>query len=277
VDGLDIDNINTKPVVLYINGAYCGLYYLDEEQNEDYIQSHYGLDENNIDIINQGQSAIAGDMQEYQDVCTMARTWDLSDDEVFAEFSKLVDVGACTDYLVTQIYFGNSDIVNQRFWRARDYSVKWRLLLFDLDYSLCFSDEYVNVFSRYFTEHAFIGGTDINGERTREMYIFCGLKKNEGWRDKFVERFVQLAVTQFSPDRILSIFDDMVAELEPEMEQHIKRWHTPGSMSIWRREVGSLRDALEKRQGIVLLQLQRYFDVPEETMQTYIEKYSPKR
>jgi hypothetical protein len=131
------------------------------------------------------------------------------------------------------------------------------------------------VFRKYLTENPLIGGYDDEGnELTVEMYIFCGLKKNKGWRDRFVERFVQLAVTQYDTERILAVYDDMAAAMQPEMEQHIGRWYTPRSMSQWNSEKQKLRGALEKRQGIVLKQLQNYFNVPAETIQRYIEKYS---
>ena len=91
---------------------------------------------------------------------------------------------------------------------------------------------------------------------------------------KFVERFVQLAMTQYNTDRILAIFDEMVATMKPEMQAHINKWHVP-TMSRWQSEIAKLRDALEKRQTIVLKQLQNYFHVPDATMQGYIDKYKP--
>lgn len=273
--GMDVDGIMAKPVVVYANGQYCGLYDLNEEQNDGYITSHYGVEGNNIDMVKTKGDVLSGDSKEYERICRMARSWDLSDDSVFAQFAKYVDIDACTDYLIAQIYFGNGDVVNQRFWRARDYSVKWRPLLFDLDFCLRFNDADRNVFRKYLTANPIIGGYDMEGnDLTVEMYIFCALKKNAAWREKFVERFIELSVTQFRTERILGIYDDMAAKIEPEMEQNIERWHTPRSMAVWNSEKDKLRDALEKRQGLALKQLQDFFNVPDETIQKYMQKYA---
>ncbi len=269
--GLDLDTIDTKLAVVYINGKYYGLSDLEEEQTSDYIASHYGLDPNGIDIIDRNGTVIAGGNAEFKRVLEMARTLDTSNDENFAELSKYVDVDACTDYLIARIYFGDGDIINQRFWRAQDYSVKWRPLLFDLDWSFRFNRADRYVFSRYFTTVAKAG----NGSLTY-MYIFNALKKNKGWRDRFVERFVELAETQFSTQRMLSIFDDTVNSMKPEMELHIKRFHYPGSMGYWNNQITKLRDAIEKRHDIILKLLQRKFNVSDETIKNYIEEYSKK-
>ncbi len=268
--GMNVDSIETRTVVAYINGKYYGLFDLDEEQNADYLAQHYGLDPHAIDMIERNNTVMDGDVKEFLRVRQAARKWNMKDDAVFAEFSKLVDVDACMDYLIAQIYFGNGDVINQRFWRARDYSVKWRPILYDLDWCMRFNTAGRNVFRRYFNPGGSIAG---NGAVTY-MDIFCALRRNKGWCDRFVERFVQLSVTQFSTGRILGIFDQMVAGMEPEMPLHIGRFHTPRSMAAWKNELGKLRRALEKRQNIVLAQLQRYFSVSKTRLKVYMDKYA---
>jgi hypothetical protein len=267
--GLNLDTIETKTVVAYVNGKYCGVYDLNEEQRSGYFLAHYGLDDNEIDVIERDSTLIYGDNEEFLYIRKIAREWDMADDAVFAQFTELVDVDACTDYLIMQIYFGNGDVLNQRFWRAQDYSVKWRPLLFDLDWCMRFNVSSRNVFSRYFSLAPTAGNETIT-----HMEIFCALRKNEAWREKFVERFVQLAVTQFSEERIIAIFDEMTSTMRPEMPQHIDVWGTPRSMNVWENEIAKLRAALQKRQSIVLGQLQRYFKVSDEQLQEYIDKYS---
>ena len=268
VKGLNVDTMETKTVVAYVNGVYCGVYDLNEEQNADYLASHFGLHTSNIDMIDRNDTVMNGESIEYVNIRRIARTWNMRDDDVFAAFAAYVDVDACTDYLITQIYFGNGDVFNQRFWRARDYSVKWRPILFDLDWGMRFSDPNRNSFARYFSPSPVAG----NGLVTH-MDIFCALRKNQAWCDSFVERFVALSVTQFDTDRLIAILDDMVADMQPEMGRHVAKWRTPSSMAVWESEVAKLKSALIKRQDIVLKQLQRFFRVSDETINHYKEKY----
>jgi hypothetical protein len=268
-EGLNVDNMNTKIVVVYINGTYYGLYDLNEEQNDDYFYSYYGIESDNFDKISRNGTVMKGDSAEYKRITRMARSLNTSNDKDFAEFAKYVDVDSCTDYLIAQIYFGNGDIVNQRYWRARDYSVKWRPLLVDLDFCLRFNDAHRNVFRKYLTRSPSIGaGLSVN------MYIFCALRENKGWRDKFIERFVQLAETNFKTERILAVYDKMISTMRTEMARHIARWHKPSSMKSWENQITRLRSAIERRHDIVLKQLQSYFGVSDATLQAYIKKYS---
>jgi len=266
--GLNLDTIDTKPVIVYLNGKYYGLSDLDEEQDITYFASHYGLEPGNIEMIDKNGTVIEGTNEEFLRIMKMARTLDTSDDENFAEFSKYVDADACMDYLIAHIYFGDGDVINQRYWRAKDYTVKWRPYLFDLDWSMRFNDPYRNKFSRYFTSVSLAG----NGSPT-QMYIFQALKKNKAWRERFIERFVQLALTQFCTERMLEIFDETVDTMKPEMPLHIARFHTPRSMASWQDQISKLRSALKKRQSIALRQLQQYFHIPNEKMSELINKY----
>ncbi len=274
-NGIDVDTVHTRPVVVYINGKYFGLYDLAEEQNEEYLASYYNVDSDDIELVNHRTTQITGESTEYKRIIQYARTWELKDDDVFAEFAKLVDVDACIDYLIAQIYFGNGDVINNRFWRTSDYFSKWRPLFFDLDFCLRNNDENRNVFNRYLSPTPSIGGMDSQGNTlTTELYIFSGLMENEAWRDRFVERFVQLAVTQFDTERVLTVFDGMTAQMQSEMQAHIQKWHRPYSLQTWQSEIAELRSALEKRQSIALKQLQNYFNVSDEKVQTLIQKYT---
>ena len=267
---LNVDSIQTKLVVVYVNGQYNGLFDLNEEQDADYFASYYGVDANNIEIINSNAIAVAGDNREYKRIYKIAEEWSMKDDAVFAEFAKLVDTEACIDYLASQTYFGNGDLVNVRFWRTKDYSIRWRPILFDLDFSLRFNDKDRNVFDRYLIPEPTISG----GSVIVEMHIFGALMQNKAWRDRFVERFVELAYTEFNPERILNVFDGLKAEMQPEMAKTIEKWRMPSSLDYWEDQTAKLRAALEARQAIALKQMQRYFRVSDEKMRELTAKYS---
>ena len=44
--------------------------------------------------------------------------------------------------------------------------------------------------------------TNVINKTITYMDIFCGLKKNKAWCDKFVDRFIESAYTNFDTDRI---------------------------------------------------------------------------
>ena len=63
--GLNLDTIETRIVVAYVNGEYCGVYDLDEDQNEGYFLAHYGLGSNEIDLIDRDRTIVYGDSEEF--------------------------------------------------------------------------------------------------------------------------------------------------------------------------------------------------------------------
>lgn len=267
---LRVDSVRTRYVAVYVNGHYWGLYSMDEEQEEGYFKAYFGIGYNNIDMIDRNNTVLEGSCDNFLAVRQNARQWNLSDNATFAEFAQLVDVDACMDYLILNTYFANGDVVNQRFWHTRDGSVKWRPLLFDLDWSMRFDTLSRNTFPRYFNPSGSAAG---NGTITY-MDIFCGLKRNPAWREAFIDRFIELAYTEFDTDRVLALYDETVAVMEPEMARQIARWHTHRGVASWRAQTDSLRNVLEKRRDVVLKQMAQAFGLSNAELQARIEAFT---
>lgn len=266
-NGLAVDSIHTRPAVLYVNGRYWGLYDLDEEQEEGYFKAYFDADEETIELVDRNTTVIMGSSAEYVRVRRYAKNWDLADDAVFAQFAERVDIDACIDYLVANIYFGNGDMLNQRFWRTTDYAVRWRPLLFDLDWSMRFNDANRNKFALYFSPDGSLAGN----MSITYVDIFYGLKKNKAWRNQFIDRFLEIAYNEYDTDRVLQVFDETVSQMSPEMNRQIARWGMPSSMSHWNRETAALRTALARRRAIVIDQLKSYFGLSSQDIKARVE------
>lgn len=269
-EGLNVATIRTRIVAVYVNGVYWGFYDLTEEQEEGYFESYFGLKNEDMDMIDRNKTVMEGSADDYLTVREYARTWNLADDAVFAEFAKHVDTDACMDYLVINTFFGNGDVINQRFWRAKDNSVRWQPLLFDLDWCLRFNDYTRQTFTRYFSKE---GATAVNATVTN-MDIFYGLKQNKAWREAFIDRFIELAYTNFDTDRMLALFDATVEQMNPEMLRQIAKWHTHEDMDAWLEQTQGMREALIKRRDIVMAQLAEAFGLSDAQLQARIEAFT---
>jgi hypothetical protein len=221
-------------------------------------------------MIDRNNTVKQGSVDDYLLVRSYAQNWDLADDAVFAEFAQLVDTDACMDYLIVNTFFGNGDVMNQRFWHAQDGSVAWRPLLFDLDWCMRFNSAYRDTFSRYFSRN----GSAAGNETITNMDIFYGLKKNAAWREAFIDRFIEVAYTYFDTNRVLALFDETVVQMEPEMVRHIARWHTHRNVNTWLSQTEALRSALEKRRDIALREMADAFGLSDAELQTRIEAYT---
>lgn len=271
VSGMNLDYAHTHPVVVYINGEYWGLYDFNEELNSEYLETHYGVDSDAVDFVKRNKTVLKGSNQGYLQARDWGQNKKLSDDTLFAEFAEMVDVAYCTDYIIAQTFIINSDMFNQKFWHSQDNTVKWRPVFFDLDWGLNEASSVKrNLLPAYFS----VDGIPSRDGSVTNLDVFVGLKRNANWREQFIERYVEMMCTQFSPERTLMIFDELYSAIEPEMERHIKRWGFHSDMDDWREHAEILRDRLNNRPAAALDNLQEYFEISDGKMEELIAKYS---
>lgn len=267
VEGMYVDNSATRPVVVYINGEYNGLYDLNEDQNGEFLETHYGIDNDKVEFIRRNSAVIKGDNEDIKRVRAFAENEDLSDDEVFAEFSQWVDVQYFTDYFIAQTYICNSDMFNQKYWRTTDYGLKWRPVFFDLDFAFVTATR--DIIGQYFNPN----GVPSVDQSLTYFEIYIGLKKNKSWRDYCVDRYVEVVETYFNADRATKLFDEMVDVIRPEMSRQIQKWGKPSSMSAWEKEIKTMRTYIEKRPEYALENMRDYFGLSKSELNALIAKY----
>ncbi len=269
VQGLHVEAAMTRPVVVYVNGRYYGLYDLGEDLNAGYLETHYGVSRDAVDVIRRNEYALSGSKREIVRVRAYAREHNFASDTRYEQLIQWVDADYFIDYVICQTFFANADMYNQKYWRSQDYTVRWRPVLYDLDFA--FMQGKRNLMHSYFVK---AGIASPNGT-VSNMDLYCALRENAGWRQKFVERYVEVVMTVFAADRLLATLDQMVEEMRPEMPRQIARWGYPSSMSRWENEIADLRQIVETRPAVILGQVQAEFGVSDAEMQAYIAKYTP--
>lgn len=270
--GMHLDYAMTRPVIMYLNGSYYGIYDFNEDLNKDYLVAHYGVDGDAVDIIKRNTTVLKGSNTDIKRVFAYAIEQDLSKDAKYEEFTQWVDVEYFTDYFIAQTYFSNSDMFNQKYWRSQDYKVKWRPIYYDLDF--CGANTVKrNIMAQYFNED---GVPSHDGSLTH-MNIYIGLKKNAGWRAYAAERYVECICTFYNPERLLGILDELIAEMKPEMSRHISKWGRPKSMSTWNSAVDNLRNFIKKRPSYALKEVKEYFKISQSQMDEWVAKYTPSK
>ncbi len=158
-------------------------------------------------------------------------------------------------------------MINQKYWRVRG-SIKWRPLLFDLDFTMRQPNR-TDVLDKYFSFNVV---TSPNGFESK-FYVFAALKSNKGFCDRFVERYVEILYTQYDVDRLLALHEQMVKEYEPEMPRQIKKWKEPSSMDTWRKYLEEDRAYIKGRRDVMIAKLKKYFKVSDSDMNALIAKY----
>lgn len=127
-----------------------------------------------------------------------------------------VDVDNYFDFMIFEMYFGNTDTGNIKFYRRNAEGEKWKWILFDLDWGL---------YNRN-NDGCFIWlDPDGSGSRNFDNTLIRALLEVPELEKKFLTRYGYLYQNFLSDtDRILALMDDMVAEIQPEMGLHFNRW-----------------------------------------------------
>lgn len=270
VEGMYLDHIQTRPVIVYVNGTYFGIMDFNEGMNQDFLEAHYGVDPDTVQIAGKNNIARHGSIEDYGRVRRFARTADFTDDAVVETFSQWVDIPYVTDYLIAQTFFGNYDIHNQNYWATDDYAIRWRPYLYDVDRCLCEHRTGVNLFRDYFNADGVV--YNPMGDRVN-MDIYCALRKNAAWRERLIERYAELLSTSLSVERLTALLDEMAAALRPEMPRHIAAWGLPASMADWEAAVVAMREQIALRHAEIQRQIQKEFGLTEAQWNACLARY----
>ena len=265
---MDIDYQSYKPVVVYLNGKYWGLYNLREKLNEYYLANNYGVDPKEIDLIeNNGLVVVDGDNVAYKKLEKLITEKDLSKDAVMDELATMMDVDEYINYLIAQIYYDNTDwpSMNIKCWRPKNEDSKFRWLLFDTDFGF---DGWLEV---GFTNTTMDCAT--NTDKTKSWKSPCWaneapgtllirkLLENNGFRNEFVQRFAMHISTTFKADRVIYFIDSLKGNIETDMPNQIARWGDIKSMQSWNKEIEGMRTFAKNRPGFVLDHLNNFFNL----------------
>jgi len=259
-DVIDIDVMDSRPCVVYINGEYWGLYYLREKINEDYLASHHGVDPHRVDILVWNGFAKAGSNDAYTALIDYVATHDMRNQAYYDYVASQVDIDNLIDYLIIESYFGNTDSGNIKYWRDQNGG-KWRWILYDMDWALFMETYKWNNIAQIFNPH----GMGVDNWINTTLHV--NLMKNDHFKDEFIRRYALYINTYFSPERLLPIYDAMVAEIASEMPRELERWPRPANYTSWEDHVAMLRQIIIEKPEIEKKHLQDFFNLSNEEMQ----------
>ena len=237
---MDLDLMNDRPVAVYVNGEYWGLYYIRDKINESYVYYRHGIEADNLDMIKGTTSAQTGTYDAHKALLNYIKKNDLSKQEHFDYVASQIDIEEWTNYWIAQSYFANTDTGNIRFYCTRDGEGKWRWILFDLDWALFRSTYRWNMIEEFINPDGHGVGNSFS------TTIAVGLFKNQEYKTYFIEKYAEYMHTVFTVERMLAILDEMVNEIDAEMVRHCARWGTV-SYKTWQKNIDKLETIITER------------------------------
>ena len=264
IDGeMDIDAQAYRPVAVYINGSYYGLYNLREKLNGDYVESKFGIDNNSISLIKY-YSAVQGSSKDYNKIVNYINSHNTANKDVYEYIKTQIDVQELANYWIVESFFGNTDLGNIRYWKAKNG--KWRWMLYDMDWSLWNMglDMGYPIKSGRIPAATYLSSSI---QITRKLY------KNREFKDMYLKSLAKYLKETFKPSRMKKIVDDLTKEIEKEMKYHINRWGSKYSnlysMSRWKSNLSNFKSTLTTRYNRVVNNLRSYFNLSNSEYKKY--------
>lgn len=287
---LEIDTLASTPSLVFINGEFWGVYNIRERYSPEYVESHYGVDKDNVTIIEsdygalvydgdptapyvdssgvEGQAALFNELYDY------IVSHEMADADCYAYVTEQLDVASLIDLWVIRLYFCARDWPenNIKLWRNTDpddpsgVDTKWHFVLLDMDMGMSYyptgdpnadtSEDSDEIFRRAFQSE------------TRCGNLMRALLQNASFRRQFLLRYYELATEYFTPENLLPILNDMFDEWEPYVTLQNDRWPNDsngGSFPARREEAKKLMTRfINERCPYALAHLYEYLNTSEE-------------
>ncbi|MDZ7935149.1 MAG: CotH kinase family protein [Emticicia sp.] len=246
--GMRMPTQKYRPSIVFLNGEYWGIHNIRERYDADYFNRVYGVDANNIDLLEYTNSSVAqvdnGTATHFNAMNDYISENSMSNATNYNYIKTQMDIDNYIDYNVAEIYCLNKDWPhnNIQFWRekvtynpntptAYGRDGRWRWTLFDTD----FGYGLVGNASENAVDRLFIDDWSTN--------MFSRLTQNTEFRNAFINRFADLLNTSFLPSRVNVLIDNMRAGILSSINEHNSRWN----LSNWEGQISSMRSFVQQR------------------------------
>lgn len=249
-----------RPVNLFIDGEYFGLYYIRERVTDAFAASCLGGEESDIDMINGWSKVEHGTRDDWQALMRFCRNNDLSVQENFDHVASRICLESFMDYYIARAYTGDRDYANIRHVRSRGGDGLWRIVNFDIDWG--FGTQPAAL-------HQMIG--KVSDTSALNTVIINALLENEGFKDQMIRRLVWHLNNTYAPERVIAHIDGMAAQIDHDIVYNYERWN--GTYEGWQEHVQFLRDFVlsegSDRVATMVQSAQRAFGLSDEQMRSY--------
>lgn len=255
---LEFDQMAYRPAIIFLNGEYWGIQNIREKIDEHFLASNNeGVDPEDVNLLENNGVVLDGSANAWWEMYNFAEGNSLAIEANYTRVAGQLDISSFIDYYASQIFFDNGDWPgnNLRYWKTPDANSKWRYILFDTDFGL-------GIWHKPATENLLAAATATNGpgwpNPPWSTLLLRRLLENEGFRNRFVNRFADLMNSTFLPSAIGAEIDLIKNAIAREIGLHLKRW-SGTSESGWTANVAEMKTFANDRPYNVFLHLRDHF------------------
>ena len=250
---LDVESVASRPMVLFLNGEYWGIYYLKEKPDAHYLEDHFGDEDTDYNVVSNWYGyMVDGDTTGFVEMMHWVKNCDLTQQEQYAQIGEMIDINSFIDYYCLELFIANKDwpANNMRCYQLDDGI--WRWIFFDGDDAL--KEMSFDVLDNATSTVNLGWPTD-----SRSTLLFRKLLENKEFKNRFLIRFTELLTSQFTYAVTKAYFDDAAALVRGEVPAQCDRFGLPLNMGQWEYDITTIDRFLKKRVANMFDRLVAFF------------------
>ena len=254
-----------RPVFAFINGEFWGLYDLRERFDEEYLAQVYGGSGSNYTILENPTDSTAildqgvdADVDYYVNVVNSLKGLNMSDPATYDLFKSHVDEDNLIDYVIINTFAGNDSWPhnNQRIWRYTGtpdgkigHDGKYRWLAYDMDMTIGggYPDSRAHAPS-YDTLQMVLDEMQTHG--FEPMFFFNNMWKIQAFKDKFINRYMDLLNTYYLADMTGSLVNNMANAIDSGIQLQKTRWNYTLNYASWLNQISGMASWTAQRANL---------------------------
>jgi|694.fasta_scaffold05765_20 hypothetical protein len=263
-----------RPVSVYINGNYWGLYELREKFDKQKFVIEDNADPNTIEILSASAMygfvlrAVEGDVQNFYSAYDNFLQISPNNPSFWNQADVYFDMQNYNDYIIGEVWMNNADwgfnYNNLKIYRSDATGFRWRYCLMDMEFGLLPSPA-PDLSCNYDLLSQLMNWGDVNNPHLR---IFLNGIQNDQFRHYFINRFADQMNSLYLPERLLAIENEMFNQTVAEMANEYQRWadpfNVPGWMNYFYQNHLVFRDELACRPEQARNYIQSNFNLPQQ-------------
>lgn len=244
-----------RPVILYLDGEYWGVYWLRERIDSEYCAQRLGVSKDSVTLLKDyGEAAVTGSAKEFLELCDYAANHDLKNKADYDHVMSRIDSVSMMDWYICRAFMGDTDLANMRVYSSSEADGRWHWCFFDLDWS-------------FWNDTADPIGTTARNDGHHK--IIAALLKNPDFRKAFLERTAFLLRNVLNEERIISAADELADMIRAEMPRD--REKLGYTIEMWEQNIDKLKSYVKggARLMTFLKGVKNHFGLTDSEMKGY--------
>ena len=255
-----------KSAAVFFNGEFWGLYFINEKLDEKFYEKHYHIPKEDILFLKnyQMESGTNDDLMNILNFMSLYSEKDLSNMKDYNDVCEKIDIDSLIEHYTAGIYLSTLDWPNLNFgmWKNNGSKIennmysdgKWRFLTYDLDFTIIYDYEAHVTQDEGYKYNKFESLISFNNYPPTSL--FWALLKNEIFRNKFKNTYVEYTREIMTMDKIKPIIEEYIEDLTELFSLSKTRWNgNEGS------KIEMIQIAKDNFRNKIVPQIQKFFEL----------------